>query len=102
MKIFFKTGVDLSGIDLKMFLIIAKIAAIFESYSEKLTITSALDGTHLSNSLHYKGLAIDIRTRDLSKSFRSRIVQVLTANLGETLDIIDEIDHIHIEYDPLY
>lgn len=100
MKIYLKQGVVFSGIDFRMFLIIAKIAAIFESYGENLTITSALDGTHLNDSLHYEGLAIDIRTRDLTKKFRTSIVSILSATLDEGVDIVDEGDHIHIEYDP--
>ena len=30
-----------------------------------MTITSANDGKHMKNSLHYKGCAVDIRSRDM-------------------------------------
>lgn len=65
-----------------------------------ITITSARDGSHMKNSLHYVGLAIDIRSHDMSNITESAkwIDKFLNIN-SKCFDIVIENDHIHIEYD---
>jgi len=63
-----------------------------------LTVTSALDGVHKTGSLHYQGLAIDIRSRTLPDELT--IANELRDDLGPDYDVLLERDHIHIEYDP--
>ena len=62
-----------------------------------MTITSARDGNHMVNSLHYKGSAIDIRSRDMKDPLL--VSQGLNNILGPDFDVIFEGDHTHIEYD---
>jgi hypothetical protein len=68
------------------------------------TITSGDDGKHMINSLHYKGLAIDLRTRDLEGGSLGSIAKGIHAELkgllGRDYDVVLEKDHIHLEYDP--
>lgn len=64
------------------------------------TITSGKDGNHSYNSLHYQGLAIDLRTRDMKNP--KMVIKLLKKALDYELDIVLEKDHIHIEYDPKY
>lgn len=66
----------------------------------EITITSARDGSHMKNSRHYVGLAIDIRSRDMSNITVSAkwIDKFLNIN-SKCFDIVIENDHIHIEYD---
>ena len=68
--------------------------------SYEITITSARDGSHMKNSLHYVGFAIDIRSRDMSNVTDSAkwIDKFLNIN-GQCFDIVIENDHIHIEFD---
>lgn len=68
--------------------------------SYEITITSARDGSHMKNSRHYVGLAIDIRSRDMSNITESAkwIDKFLNIN-SKCFDIVIENDHIHIEYD---
>lgn len=68
--------------------------------SYEITITSARDGSHMKNSHHYVGLAIDIRSRDMSNVTDSAkwIDKFLNIN-GKSFDIVIENDHIHIEFD---
>ena len=68
--------------------------------SYEITITSARDGSHMKNSLHYVGLAIDIRSHDMSNITESAkwIDKFLNIN-SKCFDIVIENDHIHIEYD---
>lgn len=69
-----------------------------------LTITSLLDGEHSVNSLHYRGKAVDLRTKGTGLS--RRLFEALRAALPASLyDVILEDkdgvnEHIHVEYDP--
>ena len=63
-------------------------------------VTSTTSGTHKSNSLHYKGLAIDLRTRDLTYKESLDFYLFLKRNLGKDYDVLLYKTHIHIEYDP--
>jgi len=54
----------------------------------------------MRNSLHYKGLAIDLRTRDLKSGVAEKLIRLLKEKLGRSYDIVLEPDHIHLEYDP--
>ena len=64
-------------------------------------ITAARDGFHSSRSFHYKGAAIDLRTRDIaSQSKRREYRDAIAARLGPQWDVILESDHIHVEFDP--
>jgi len=65
-------------------------------------ITSADDGQHMYGSLHYKKLAIDLRTNDLSEKVKKKIHKALVDHFGEDWDIILEKTHIHCEYDPKF
>ncbi|MEN3039762.1 MAG: hypothetical protein ABDI07_11565, partial [Candidatus Kryptonium sp.] len=69
---------------------------------KEMVITSANDSKHRQDSLHYKDLAIDIRTRHLEKYEKELVLSYLRAKLGEDYDVIFEEnpEHIHIEYDP--
>jgi hypothetical protein len=51
----------------------------------------------MEGSLHYRGFAVDLR---LPTDNKEEIRAELAASLGAEYDVILEIDHIHIEYDP--
>ena len=63
-------------------------------------ITSAKDRSHSPNSLHYKGLAVDIRTHGVDDVDLDRLRVHLAEALGKSWDVVLESDHMHIEYDP--
>ena len=69
------------------------------------TITSGNDGKHMKGSKHYTNEAIDIRTKDMQKNkSTSTVIRIkkFIKEMGRNdwdYDIIDEGDHIHIEYD---
>ena len=58
-------------------------------------VTSGFDGKHSATSLHYKGLAVDLRTRD----FTDEWARYLRNALGSGWDVVVEPDHIHVELD---
>jgi hypothetical protein len=96
-----KQGVDISKLSPQM-AIAANIATwcfIEESYHT--VITSACDGKHGDNSLHYFGDAMDLRIRHIPAAETvSRIMVKLKENLGDNYDVVLESDHIHVEYQP--
>ena len=65
-----------------------------------LVVTSITDGTHMDGSLHYKGQAVDIRTRDIATPVLNLIVKNIKESLGADYDVVLERDHLHLEYDP--
>lgn len=69
-------------------------------------ITSANDGTHMQGSLHYTGLAVDLRTRDLAPATIALLAAKLRARLNGNentnlpYQVVLETTHVHVEYDP--
>lgn len=74
-----------------------------ELHSE-LVVTSARDQHEdKPHSLHNKGLAVDIRTKFLSREAQAQLAARILAELGDKeWDVAVERNppHIHIEYDP--
>ena len=74
-----------------------KVAAIYQRYGEDLYITAKRDGLHGLGSLHYEGLAFDIRYP--LKEIEG-LIDEIKKELGPDFDVVPEGDHIHLEYDP--
>lgn len=73
---------------------------IYEDLGVPLVITSLTDGTHMENSKHYSGEAVDLRTFYFTKAIAEDVTWQLQVELGNNYDVIFEGDHIHCEYDP--
>lgn len=95
-----KQGVIVDGIKKECLIAILAACQAYTEANQVFTITSLMDGKHSDKSLHYKGMAVDIRTRDLvgitAFEIAKRIRELLTADY----DVVVEKTHIHIEYDP--
>ena len=67
-------------------------------------ITSGTDGhEHKPESLHNKGMALDLRIYNLPDPIHDSGMMAVTElkeALGNEYDIILETDHIHLEFDP--
>lgn len=63
-------------------------------------ITSGTDGQHRHDSLHYVGLAVDLRIRGLQMSRIVELAEALKRALGKDFDVVIEATHIHVEFDP--
>lgn len=97
----YKDGVPTDTLCSVMNMYVNIIAYIhFKLFKIYMVITSTTDGKHMQNSLHYKGLAIDVRTMDKTDIQVNQFVNFLKFHFDKTLDIVIEKDHVHIEYDP--
>ena len=68
-------------------------------------VTSGNDSTHSKNSLHYKGRALDFRTKNWPMGREQNILTEIKNALGKDFDCLLECmgtpnQHLHIEYDP--
>ena len=93
-----KSGVDLRGLTPQMAIAYTIACQCYGQYD--CVITSASDGKHGPNSLHYKGQALDLRTRHLNGQGLQAVYLKLKESLGEQFDVVLESDHIHVEWDP--
>lgn len=96
---YLKKGISLSKLQACMFPALVASEQFFDLTLHELVITSGNDGNHMKDSKHYEGLAIDIRTRDLTPDQKVKLVNYLRDRLDTLFDIILETDHLHIEYD---
>jgi len=85
-----KPGVILAGIRPEM----SQTLDLIELRGD--VITSGREGEHKVGSLHYQGLAVDVRW-GLNKQQQ---IDDYIRTLGDAFEIVPEPTHIHIEYDP--
>lgn len=101
-----KHGVDLRGIHPVWGVAYPIIKGTLNDYNAQCIVTSANDSKHGANSLHYKGKALDLRTKHIRDSItKVAIVNKLKESLGPQFDIVLESvgldnEHLHIEFDP--
>jgi len=92
-----KAGVDISRLRPEVRKRLGNVARVIGDRNGELTITSTYEGNHGAGSLHYANAAIDIRyPPDKTKAIKPTLKKAL----GEDFDVVEELDHIHIEYDP--
>lgn len=80
-------------------------SAFLSRYGHGFTLTSCVDGTHKSGSLHYAGLAFDFRLNDLPDTEHAPLVLFVRERLGAEWDVLLEGVgtpdlHGHAEYQP--
>lgn len=96
-----KEGVELRGMSQYIWDAVYVAKEIYRKHGLHLTITSGLEGVHSSTSLHYVGLAVDLRTSNIqSRDHAIQITEEIREALGSDYQVIYESNHIHIEYDP--
>ena len=82
------------------------IEEVFASYGVECVVTSANDSKHGDNSWHFKGRALDFRTRyDALNGKEQELRMTVKAALGDEFDVVMEAvgtdnEHLHVEYDP--
>jgi hypothetical protein len=95
-----KKGVSLNGVQPEMSVGLSIVVNTYHRLGHDCTVTSCTDGVHSSGSLHYVGLAMDFRTRDVPEGKRSQLRGAVASSLGDDFDVILEKTHLHVEFDP--
>lgn len=95
-----KPGVEAKGVKPETLLGLIVADGVYTAEGVPCVVTSLLDGEHKEGSLHYEGLAADLRTRDFSPDRAALVATVLGQRLGTGYDVVLEKDHIHMEFDP--
>jgi hypothetical protein len=100
------SSVSIHGLRPEMLFALQVANGVYQQYGRELVITSGAEpGTHHSSqSLHYSGCAVDLRTRELTVSGHI-ICDQIAQRLGVDFDVIYESpgspgEHIHLEYQP--
>ncbi len=96
-----KKGANIQGLDIHMRPALIAAGNLWREFGQELVITSGLDGEHSARSLHYYGLAVDMRINYFTKSVQETIANELQYRLGEDFDVVLHRTHIHVEYDPV-
>lgn len=108
-----KQDVDLDGLQPIMYAAWVEVAACYDEFDKPCIVTSALDGVHSANSLHYSGYALDFRTRHVPPADRRPLRNMIKTQLDiladkynateperpVRFDVVLEKTHIHVECD---
>ena len=94
------SSVDIWGLQLPMQKVLKAADIIWKQCGQELVITSARDSLHSAGSLHYYGLAVDLRSRYFSDITKGTVCMRLRETLGNDYDVICHTTHLHVEYQP--
>lgn len=86
------------GLKTEILLAVMIAARLYDKKGEDFTITSVIEGKHMSGSLHYVGYAFDIRPPMMSNPIAMQ--KDIRDALGDDYDVVFEETHIHIEFQP--
>ncbi len=99
--------IELNGLRPELAIIVAgTVVPCFDKFELDCVITSGSEQgvNHSKTSLHYAGAAVDIRTIDqiTGKRFSgmTQVFNQIKAALNCDFDLIDEGNHLHLEYQP--
>lgn len=92
-----KLGVSIEKLNREIRRATVPIEIVYAENGDEAVLTSAGEGTHGVGSLHYANDAVDVR---MPKSNAGEVAQDLRRKLGPDFDVVLELDHIHVEYDP--
>jgi len=100
-----KQGASIRGLTPQMTIALFIATAIFESHSLDCVLTEGTGSKHGRGSLHYVGLAIDLRIKHSPESLWGLIKTEIESALGAEFDVVLETsikgsEHIHIEFQP--
>ena len=101
-----KSGVSFNGIQPETIMGMLIAETVLREMGFNFTATSITDGKHRANSLHYAGLAFDVRTwsdmhgNQLHEDVKQELARQLRKALGDEWDVVVEATHIHCEFHP--
>ena len=98
-----KEGVNVLGAKPEIILAIMVCESVYKNHGIEMVITSITDSKHSQFSRHYQGFAFDLRTRNIpSEATQKKILEEIKGSLTKDFNIIDEGDHFHIGYKPIF
>lgn len=102
MSLSIKDGVRLQGLRPEMIVALIVANDVFREMGFDCVVTAGVDGSHSRGSEHYKGDALDFRTRHIATGLHKDIGEKIQARLGKDYDVVMEQNppHAHLEYDP--
>ena len=96
-----KEGANISGLRSEMALAYFIACTAYHHHGCECVLTEGTGGKHGRASLHYVGLAIDLRTKNIGTQREIQTIeQEIRNRLGTQFDVVLESDHIHIEFQP--
>lgn len=95
-----KAGASIKGAKPELVIGLIIAASVYETFGVDLVVTEITGGTHSPGSLHYVGLAADLRTNNVPEGRVPTLFNNLKIALGAQFDTVQESDHIHIEFQP--
>lgn len=95
-----KPGVSVTGLRPEMILALMAAQRVYADLGASVILTSALEGKHGYGSLHFAGLAVDIRIKNLRAGEAKIAASNIKEALGAQYDTVLEKNHIHIEFQP--
>lgn len=93
-------GASIRGIGNEILFAANVISSMYFSMGYDCMITSGVNGEHSRGSEHYKGDALDFRTRHMRAGDAARLTEEVRIALGKDFDVVLERTHLHVEYDP--
>ena len=98
--LFIKDSVTIDHFSIYLLEGLLQASLAFQKLGKQMVVTSLSDSKHMDNSLHYRGYAADLRSRDIPVQDVPILVRNIQSALGHNYQVVLESDHIHIEYDP--
>lgn len=101
-----KAGVRVFGLRPELLLALQVAEGLWGEHGPAtLVVTAVMDGTHKRQSLHYSGLAVDLRLHAVAAEKRAGLVQRLQAALGPDYVVLHEAigqrrEHCHVHFLP--
>ncbi len=98
-----KAGVKTAGIQPEIVWAAFVADQVYTELGYDCIVTSVVDGKHGRGSLHYVGFALDLRTRhflEKDKDMDEIAARMIRDRLGKQYDVVAELDHIHVEFQP--
>ena len=97
----FKSGVRLTDLSPQMVFAAMVVDSVYTKHGiMDCVVTSGNDSKHMATSWHYRGRALDFRTRNVPPLHRNSVAQEIGVSLGENYDVVLEATHLHVEFDP--
>jgi hypothetical protein len=95
-----KTTVSTLGAKPEIVIAMMIACEVYREFGLDMVGTSLTDGKHGAHSHHLKGMAVDLGVTGMTAQQRQDCAAEITARLSAQYQVIDEGDHIHLEFDP--